>query len=565
LNTKLPKKYSVFLYKITYTEAVIKLKNFITKISQIDKLLDKQTPLFLLSVLLLALRIPNLSEPYWYGDEGIYLTLGQSLNKGARLYSEIIDHKTPLIYYLARVQTQLNFRLLNIGWMLLTTIAFYYFAMKLLKSVKQTTFATFIFVILTTLPWLEGNIPNGELFVLGFVMWGALILSKSNYFKNFLNPELKIQTTKKTVLKNSIYLIVAGIFFGLGILTKVPAVLDLAVFLSIGSFSFTNSFSAKQVSKSFKTLGNRIIELGLILFGTAIPIIASILYFIAIGSGQAYLDFGLLYNFRYAASWQLPFTSQLLQFLFTLQGKFLLLVVLILFLTLLKKFFKPKAQLIMSWFGLALFASLLSNRPYPHYFIQLVPPFALVLTLIVKTKYAYLKKLSKPSVINILNVASQTGLILVAVAVMLILNFSPYPTVKYYKNWYKLVTNQMSKEEYRQTFDYLMTDNYKAAEIIKSSGFKDLFIWGTNPMLYALSETQPTGRFTVSFHIKDFDAFGETARDVVKKQPMFIVVMDNEDHPFSEFKSFLYQNYYPNLTQFDHFTLWKKNNDSFSN
>jgi len=543
---------------------VIKLKNFIIKISKADKLLDRQTPIFLLSVLLLTLRIPNLFEPYWYGDEGIYLTLGQSLNKGVKLYSEIIDHKTPLIYYLARVQTQLNFRLLNIGWMLLTTIAFYYFAMKLLKSVKQTTLATFLFVILTTLPWLEGNIPNGELFVLGFVTWGALILSNSDYFKKFLNPKLKIKSTKNIAFLNSIYLIVAGMFFGLGILTKVPAILDLAVFLSIGYFSFTNSFSLKKIDKSLKTLGNKIIELSLISFGTAIPIVASIIYFISIGSGRAYLDFGLLYNFRYASSWQLPFTSQLLQFLFTLQGKLLLLVTLILFLTFLKKFFKPHVQLIMSWFGLALFASLLSNRPYPHYFIQLVPPLALVLTLIIKTKYAYLKKLTKPSFTNILNVMSQTGLIVVAVSVMLLLRFSPYPTVKYYKNWYKLVTNQISKNEYRLTFNYLMTDNYKATKIIKSSGSKDLFIWGTNPMLYALTETQPTGRFTVSFHIKDFDAFGETAYDVAKKQPMFIVVMNNEDHPFSEFKSFLYQNYYPNLTQFDHFTLWKKNNDSFT-
>jgi hypothetical protein len=538
---------------------VNKLNKFIKKIKNTDKLLDKQTPMFLLSVLVLILRIPNLFEPYWYGDEGIYLTIGQSLNKGAKLYSEIIDHKTPIIYYLARVQTQLNFRLLNIGWMLLTTIAFYYFAKKLLKSVKQTTFATFIFVILTTLPWLEGNIPNGELFVLGFVIWGGMILSNTNYFKQFFSPNKKPKPTTKT-LKNNLCLIASGIFFGLGILTKVPAILDLGVFLVIGYFTFTNDLFARSFSANLKVLGKKIVELSLIIFGVMIPAVASIVYFVLIGSGQEYLDFGLLYNFRYAASWALPFSNELLLFLFTLQGKVLLLAALIIFLTILKKYFKPSTQFIMSWFGLALFASLLSNRPYPHYFIQLVPPLALMLTLIIKNKYLIFLK-SKINPERIINLVSQSALIVIFIAAMLLLNFSPYPTKKYYVNWYKLVTNQITKEEYRQSFDYLMNDNYKAAEIIKSSGSKDLFIWGTNPMLYALTETQPTGRFTVSFHIKDFDAFGETARDVVKKEPMFIVIMNNEDHPFSEFRSFLDLNYLPNSTQFDHFTLWKKNND----
>ena len=173
-------------------------------------------------------------------------------------------------------------------------------------------------------------------------------------------------------------------------------------------------------------------------------------------------------------------------------------------------------------------------------------------------------RFSKHKTANIINITSQSLLILMFILVMVLLDFAPYSTKKYYKNWYKLVTNQISKVEYRQTFDYLMTDNYEAAEIIKSSGEKNLFIWGTNPMLYALTEARPTGRFTVSFHIKDFDAFGETARDVVKKKPMFIVVMNNEDHQFSEFKSFLTLNYLPNSNQFEHFTLWKRNYDNFN-
>ena len=79
----------------------------------------------LLLLLLLVLRLPNFSEPYWYGDEGIYLTIGQALNKGYRLYSEIVDHKTPLIYVFAQTGSQLYFRLLLVFWMVVATAGFY--------------------------------------------------------------------------------------------------------------------------------------------------------------------------------------------------------------------------------------------------------------------------------------------------------------------------------------------------------------------------------------------------------------------------------------------------------
>ena len=49
------------------------------------------------------LRIPSWFEPYWYGDEGIYLTIGQALRKGVILYSQIHDNKPPLLYMMAAV------------------------------------------------------------------------------------------------------------------------------------------------------------------------------------------------------------------------------------------------------------------------------------------------------------------------------------------------------------------------------------------------------------------------------------------------------------------------------
>ena len=103
-------------------------------LKKIDHFFDQQTALLLSLFLLVILRIPNFFEPYWYGDESIYLAVGNALNQGGKLYTTIIDHKTPLIYHFARVPNQFYFRLLNLVWMILTTIFFYLFAKKLFKK-----------------------------------------------------------------------------------------------------------------------------------------------------------------------------------------------------------------------------------------------------------------------------------------------------------------------------------------------------------------------------------------------------------------------------------------------
>ena len=101
-----------------------------------DSWLHSHLFLLLALLLLLALRIPNFFEPYWYGDEGIYLTIGNAIRNGERLYTEIVDHKTPIIYFLATVPTQLYFRLLTLGWMVISTILF----MQLQKNYSKNNY-----------------------------------------------------------------------------------------------------------------------------------------------------------------------------------------------------------------------------------------------------------------------------------------------------------------------------------------------------------------------------------------------------------------------------------------
>ena len=51
--------------------------------------------IFIILAVVVLLRVPSLFEPYWYGDEGIYLTVGRSLRHGLALYRDVHDNKPP--------------------------------------------------------------------------------------------------------------------------------------------------------------------------------------------------------------------------------------------------------------------------------------------------------------------------------------------------------------------------------------------------------------------------------------------------------------------------------------
>lgn len=535
-------------------------------VKRFDKWLDTHIPLLLLLTLLLVLRIPNLFEPYWYGDEGIYLTIGNALKDGQRLYADIIDHKTPIIYYLAMMPNQRIFRLLNIFWMLLTTIFFHHLAKKLIKPKKYAVIASLIFILFTTLPRLEGNIPNGELFVMGFIMLGSFLLTKTKLFANFFVKKTNTEKisldnikTDKFTAKNILLLFSAGVSFGLGVLTKVPGLFDALAFLTPSWFLLTNTLTfSPQKNKSWAKLAGKVIGENLVIMaGLITSVIGSILYFMARGTFDSYLQFGLLYNFRYASSWGMPFDHPVLLFLFTLTGKIIIVGLIVVLLMALKKYLSVKFQFVIAWVLFALFASTLSNRPYPHYFLQLVPPVSLLIGMVLQKTVALIKK--KQITAKFIPIAIGTLILILVFSVMKLLEVGYYPTQSYYLNSYQLMTGRMDSDSYQQSFNWLMEDNYMASNIIRKSGDKQMFIWGTNPMLYALSDTYPTGRFTVSFHIKDFDAYQETIDDLMAVNPTFIVTMKDETTPLPGLDNYLDLYYAPNKN-FRNFVLWKKLN-----
>lgn len=510
---------------------------------QYTKKLDSFIPWWLAAALLVLvfLRIPTFFEPYWYGDEGIYLTIGNALNNGAKLYADIVDHKTPLIYYLARVPDQFSFRILLTFWMLATTVAFAKLSQFFFKSTLARALGTGLFVLFTTLPWFEGTIPNGELFVMGFTLVGLLILTWTPTIRQFFS-----HTTQTAQRQDAIWLLLSGVLFGCAVLTKVPAVFDLAAVTGLFLLIFVNQ--KKPTATGF----GQISKVGMLfLIGFIIPILLSVVYFVAIGAGQDYLNFGLLYNFHYTGTWVLHFSNQLLAFLYTMTGKALVVFAGVISVVALRSQIPRVVQFLTIWTFLALFASLLSNRPYPHYFLQVIP--SLILLVCSLFEWQHYKKMTE----KITTIAYSATALILFVGVLVTLNVGLYPVIKYYQNFWQLVSQQQTAAQYRNSFNYLMADNYAALSYLRGSHDKKMFIWGTNPTLYALTKKQPVGKFTVSFHIKDLGLYEETMQAVAAYKPEFIVVMHNETTPLPGLDQFIRNNYIP-FEAHVNFTVWRK-------
>jgi hypothetical protein len=514
-----------------------------------------------LCLLVFLLRIPTFAEPYWYGDEAIYLTIGNALRHGERLYLDIVDHKTPIIYYLAMVPSQTSFRMLALGASVLNAVAFWYIARKCIKRPFVQWGATLLVVLGLNLPALEGNIPNGEMFVLSWILPALALFWHTRQGNALAGFHLE----KSRQLTSRIWVFVSGGLLSLGVLTKVPAVFDVAaVLMAFVLFFFSSDQAAHvqaclsgKVAKEWKTQLSVLLKL---LAGLLVPILLSILYFWLRGSGQAYLDFGLLYNFRYAGNWHLPFSQPWLVWLFSLSGKTLLIGSVLL--SLVYAYRREKISFALAWSAswalLTIFAATLSNRPYPHYFQQMVPSVFLTLAVWSDGLWQRLKRPMTKKTFFVMLPASLTMAIVggLTVAVVSLLQVPRYPTLSYYQKFAQAVSGQISWQTYRKSFDATMEDNYKAAKIITSDTHPYVFIWGTNPLLYALTQKQPTGRFTVLFHIKDFQAEAETITSLREKKPTYAVTMLEETIP-PELFTLLRADYIPNA-QFDHFILWRR-------
>ena len=474
-------------------------------IGKINKIFHTPNWLFVLLAAVLILRIPSFFEPYSYGDELIYLALGEGIRQGIPLYSGIHDNKPPLLYITAAIAGNLFwFKAILAFWHIITVFIFWKLSEVLFpKKEKTQIVATSIFALLTTIPLLEGNIVNAELFMIGPTILAFYIL-----------------LTKKLTSKN---LLLSGFLLSISALFKIPAAFDIPAIV-IYWLIIQNKLDIRSLLKVAK-------RAFIILIGFAIPIGLTFIWFYLSGSFKEYLVAAFLQNFGYLSSWrpddvQKPFLEKNGPLL--MRAGIVALASLILYLK--RKRLSKEFMFATIWLFLSLFAVTLSERPYPHYLIQSVAPIAILAAILFTSA-------------KIEQVYTMIPLFFAAF-IPFYFHFYHYETFSYYNRFIKLASGQITKQNYLNTFGSQVPRNYEVAKFVVSSTDKKdkIFVWGDGVPIYALSDRLPPGKYVADYHIKDFSSNSETLEVIKKNMPELIIILP-DSNPFIELDYFIKKNY----------------------
>lgn len=440
--------------------------------------------------LVMMLRLPSLIMPHYYGDEEIYFVMGRAWRTGVPLYQAMFDHKPPLIYIMAGIApTMLAFRGMLTVLMMLHTFLFWRLAQVFWQKSRPTLsyLSSFIFVILTTLPTLEGLTVNAELLMMIPVTWAALILwnAKPNQWKKFL---------------------LAGLLGGIGWLFKIPVIADM---VAIGLFFFV--YNKSTLKDGFKG----IFSWSFLAYALAfvMPLLLTFVYYYLKGTGPAYLATVLTVNLGYVSSWSTstytfnPFKSGLV-----VRGTILAVFSLVLYLG--RNMISKPLVFASLWYGFSLFGALLSARPYPHYLQEVIAPASLLIPFIFVAE----------------NVISWIVIAIIIAASALMqwqIKFWAYPTISVYKNYIEYVTKKIDWPEYLSRFDNA-TRNYDVAKYLNErlQAEDKIYVWGTDPTIYNLTNRLPTGgKYIVSFHVRDLKKYDYTLENIMQSEPKYVLIL----------------------------------------
>lgn len=475
--------------------------------------------LLIASLVFFLLRLPSLIEPNWYGDEGIYQTIGIALSQGRILYSQIWDNKPPLLYVVYSLfhGDQFSIRLLSLLSGIATFIIYFFLTKALFNRAKMRYLVPGIFALLFATPILEGNIANAENFMLPFIILAGFLIFQSTMQKS------AISLPKQFTMHHA--LLVSGLLLGIAFLFKTVAFFDLTAFAFFLLLTNKSKFSLNEkLSKAgYFKLKNDIkwfllwvfsgLKTNALLFvGFLLPFLFTVGIFSLNHSLADYFQAVFLSNVDYIGyNNKILFPQDLLTF------KIVLLIVALSIIIWQKKRESIQEKFIFSWFIFATFDVFFSQRPFTHYLLLLLPSFCLMIGLLVD-------KISKREKILLL-------LSLLTIFALIIINFTMFPLalfVGYYQNVLLYLTGKESTTAYRAFFDPKTPRDYEIAAFIKNHTIKtdNIFIWGDNAQIYTLTDKLPPGRYTVAYHIRQNEnAFPETQIALLKIRPKYVITL----------------------------------------
>lgn len=474
--------------------------------------------------LIVLIRLPSFFEPYWDGDEGVYYILGQMIQRGAVLYRDIWDNKTPLLYLLYALSPTLLWVKLSATICVLGTSFGAYELTKRIIPDKKTVWsllAAFLTGGILSLPALAGNTANAELYFTLPIVWGALVV-----YDKFLSVPFRRSGT-------NYYLIALGLLAALAFNLKVPAIFDflgLFVAITIWRFIRLGNFSVKKLPGYLLNEIKFYLPIAIAFF---VPFLIFVYYFY---SHHALTDF-FVAAFAQNSTYVSVYSGALgkLGSPLILHAIVLLLAVGILAVALARKLVTKEFFFLAIWLGFSIYAALLSGRPYPHYFLQNIAPLMLIFIYCLANFRKY-----------------WWGLLVLFVTVWSVFRLFGSPDITsanwgYYGNFFDYISERKAFDQYVSYFGQDNLDAYQMAEFLKERTRPNdpVFVWGENDYIYVLSHRPPVTKFIRAHHLTTVDSknYDLIMQRLWKYQPKYIFIARPVQFTFPALEEFVHKNY----------------------
>jgi dolichyl-phosphate-mannose-protein mannosyltransferase len=456
--------------------------------------------LIILCTVFSLLRLPSIIEPYWYGDEGIYEAIGQSMDHGRLLYRDVWDNKPPLLYVIYALANgdQATVKVISLIVGLLSVIAFFAFCYKVFGKSKTTMTISAVYTFLFAIPLVEGDIANAENFMLLFTITGAFLiyqLSEKNYWKS-IKRDMRM---------------FAGLLLGIGFLFKIVTIFDFAAF---AFFLLLLELPQKLSFASIKKIiAPYLLILTPLVIGFLSPFFIAVISFASLHDLREFIQAAFFGNIDYVG-----YQNTLLgipQGLLML--KVLLLFVGIFLIFLRRTHFSKISLFVVIWLLFSLFDAFFSGRPYTHYVLVLLPSLCLLLGLGLANRNKRIKITYLVSTVAIV--------VLIAFQFM----FYPVKAFMYYPNVISFLSGNEDLTAYRSFFDAKTPRDYEVATFIRKNTKPSdkVYLWGDDAQIYALAGKLPPTKYIDSYHLLQNNVgVQQTQRAIERAKPKYIITLD---------------------------------------
>jgi 4-amino-4-deoxy-L-arabinose transferase-like glycosyltransferase len=200
-------------------------------------------------------RLPTLIVPQPIDDESAYVLVGNEIVQGGLPYLDAVDRKPPLLFYvyaaIVRTAGEYNWAALHalaIVWLLATMAGLYVVGRRIFGDAQPGLIAAFLYSLYQ--PWglWKALAFNGEVLMLLPVVWAyAIAFSPASAPDLKVGPTYRSAAMYRSVARTRLDLLIAGALIAIGFLLKQPAAIaavPLGVYLLAPPYRADRGLSA---------------------------------------------------------------------------------------------------------------------------------------------------------------------------------------------------------------------------------------------------------------------------------------------------------------------------------